>query len=204
MSMNKFGSSFWDERYTANELVYGNDPNTFFKNELDKLNPGKIIMLGEGEGRNAVYAATRGWKVDAVDFSRIAKEKALRAAKEKSVTINYKVADLSEYEPKTNYYDAAAIIFLHLNPGLRKWVHPRVIDSLKSGGTLILEVYEKDQLGKSSGGPKNIEMLYSKEELDRDFKKMKIIQFEKKIIELTESKHHEGEAVVLRLVAVKP
>ncbi|GBD88872.1 tellurite resistance protein TehB [bacterium BMS3Abin03] len=204
MTMNNFGSSFWDERYSTKEFVYGNDPNTFFKNELDKLTPGKIIMLGEGEGRNAVYAATREWKVDAVDFSPVAKEKALRAAKEKSVTINYKVSDLSDYEPKKNYYDAAAIIFLHLNPGLRKWVHPRVIDSLKSGGTLILEVFEKEQLEKSSGGPKNINMLYSKEELERDFKKMEISLIEKRVVDLKESKHHEGEAVVLRLIAVKP
>jgi SAM-dependent methyltransferase len=203
-SMNKFGGEFWDERYSSIEFVYGTEPNNFFKDELDKLKTGNILLLGEGEGRNAVYAAVKGWNVDAVDFSIIAKEKALKLAEEKSVRINYEIADLSEYKPISNYYDSAAIIFLHLNPKIRIDVHSKVADSLKPGGTLILEVYEKEQLGKDSGGPQNIDMLYSNEELKNDFNNMKIIGLEKKIINLNESKQHEGEAVVLRLIALKP
>ena len=203
-SMNKFGGEFWNERYSSIEFVYGTEPNIFFKDELDKLKTGNILLLGEGEGRNAVYAAVKGWNVDAVDFSIIAKEKALKLAEENSVRINYEITDLSEYKPKSNYYDAAAIIFLHLNPKIRSDVHSKVVDSLIPGGTLILEVYEKKQLGKNSGGPQNIDMLYSKEELQDDFSKMKIISLEKKIITLNESEHHKGEAVVLRLIAVKP
>ncbi len=203
-SMNKFGGKFWDERYSSTEFVYGTAPNTFFKDELDKLKTGNILLLGEGEGRNAVYAAVKGWNVDAVDFSIIAKEKALKLAEENSVNINYEITDLSEYNPKLNYYDAAAIIFLHLNPKIRSDVHSKVVDSLKPGGKLIPEVYEKEQLGKDSGGPRNIDMLYSKEELINDFNNMKIILLEKKIINLNESHHHKGEAVVLRLIAVKP
>ncbi len=203
-SMNKFGGEFWDERYSSIGFVYGTEPNIFFKDKLDKLKIGNILLLGEGEGRNAVYAAVKGWNVDAVDFSIIAKEKALNLAVENSVSINYEIADLSEYKPKSNYYDAAAIIFLHLNPRIRSDVHSKVVDSLKPDGTLILEVYEKEQLGKDSGGPKNIDMLYSKEELKDDLKKMKIIIFEKKIITLNESEQHKGKAAVLRLIAVKP
>lgn len=202
--MNKFGGEFWDERYSSIEFVYGTEPNIFFKDELDKLKTGNILLLGEGEGRNAVYAAANGWNVDAVDFSIIAKEKALKLAEENSVGINYEITDLSEYKPKSNYYDTAAIIFLHLNPKIRSGVHSKVVDSLKPGGTLILEVYEKGQLGKDSGGPQNIDMLYSKEELRNDFVNMNIIVLEKKIITLNESNQHNGEAVVLRLIAVKP
>ena len=201
--MNKFGGEFWDERYSSIEFVYGTEPNIFFKDELDKLKTGNILLLGEGEGRNAVYAAANGWNVDAVDFSIIAKEKALKLAEENSVCINYEITDLSEYKPKSNYYDTAAIIFLHLNPKIRSGVHSKVVDSLKPGGTLILEVYEKEQLGKDSGGPQNIDMLYSKEELRNDFVNMNIIVLEKKIITLNESNQHNGEAVVQRLIAVK-
>jgi SAM-dependent methyltransferase len=202
--MAKFGGEFWNERYLSNDFVYGTEPNIYFKNELDKLSPGNIILPGDGEGRNSVYAAKNGWEVDAIDFSTVAKEKALKLAEENSVKINFKVADLSEYKPKTNFYDTAAIIFLHLNSKIRSDVHTRIIDSLKPGGTLILEVYAKEQLGKNSGGPQNIDMLYSKEELKDDFYKMKIIMLEKKIIALNESVHHKGEAVVLRLIATKP
>jgi SAM-dependent methyltransferase len=203
-SMNKFGGKFWDKRYSSIGFVYGTEPNTFFKDELDKLKAGNILLLGEGEGRNAVYAAAKGWNVDAVDFSTIAKKKALKLAEENSVSINYEITDLSEYKPKSNYYDATAIIFLHLNPKIRSDVHSKVVDSLIPGGTLIIEVYEKEQLGKDSGGPKNIDMLYSKEELKDDFKKMKIIVLGKEIITLNESEQHAGEAVVLRLIGIKP
>ncbi len=203
-SMNKFGGKFWDKRYSSIGFVYGTEPNTFFKDELDKLKSGNILLLGEGEGRNAVYAAAKGWNVDAVDFSTIAKKKALKLAEENSVSINYEITDLSEYKPKSSYYNAAAIIFLHLNPKIRSDVHSKVVDSLIPGGTLIIEVYEKKQLGKDSGGPKNIDMLYSKEELKDDFKKMKIIMLGKEIITLNESEQHAGEAVVLRLIGIKP
>ena len=201
--MNKFGDEFWDRKFATENFVYGTGPNIFFKHELDKLSPGRILLPGEGEGRNAVYAATEGWEVDAVDFSAIAKDKALKLASENNVKINYDVANLSDYTFKLKNYDAIAIIYLHLKPKIRREIHSQVFDSLKSNGILILEVFEKDQLGKISGGPQNIDMLYSKEEIEKDFEKMQINSLEKKVVELDESEHHRGEAVVLQLVAQK-
>ncbi len=203
LPLNKFGKEFWNDRYSSNDFVYGTEPNVFFKDKLDKINPGKLLLLGEGEGRNAVYAARNGWNVGAVDFSDIVKDKALKFADDYSVEINYEVSDLATYNPRINYYDAVGIIFLHLNPLIRGSVHSKVIASLKLGGTLILEVYDKEQLGKSSGGPQDIDMLYSKEEMLSDFKKMKILELEKKLITLNESKHHKGEAAVVRLIGIK-
>ena len=202
-SMNKFGGEFWDERYSSIGFVYGTEPNIFFKDELDKLQTGNILLLGEGEGRNAVYAATQGWEVDAVDFSTIGKEKALKLADENNVKINYEVVNLSDYTFKLKDYDAIAIIYLHLKPKIRSEIHSQVFNSLKFNGILILEVFEKDQLGRTSGGPQNIDMLYSKEEIEKDFEKMQINSLEKIVIELDEGEHHRGEAVVLQLVAEK-
>jgi SAM-dependent methyltransferase len=199
--MNEFGGKFWDERYSTTEFIYGTEPNYFFKNALDKLTPGNILLLGEGEGRNAVYAAQNGWRVDAVDFSKKAKEKALQLALENDVQIKYKLVELSNYKLKHNYYDAIAIIYLHLKPELRTYIHYQVSDSLRTDGELILEVYEKEQLGKSSGGPQSLEMLYSIEELKKDFVNMKIEFLQKNYINLDESNHHRGDAVVIRLIA---
>jgi SAM-dependent methyltransferase len=201
--MNEFGGKFWDERYSTTEFIYGTEPNSFFKHELDKLTPGKILLLGEGEGRNAVYAALNGWKVDAVDFSLKAKEKALQLAEDNDVKINYKVVDLSNYKLKPDYYDAIAIIYLHLKPELRTYIHSQLNDSLRAGGKLILEVFEKEQLGKHSGGPQSLEMLYSKEELKTDLENMKIEMLKKKYINLDEGDKHSGDAVVIRLIAIK-
>ena len=202
-SMNKLGGEFWDERYSSIGFVYGTEPNIFFKDELDKLQTGNVLLLGKGEGRNAVYAATQGWEVDAVDFSTIGKEKALKLADENNVKINYGVVNLSDYTFKLKDYDAIAIIYLHLKPKIRSEIHSQVFNSLKSNGILILEVFEKDQLGRTSGGPQNIDMLYFKEEIEKDFEKMQINSLEKIVIELDEGENHRGEAVVLQLVAEK-
>lgn len=201
--MKKYGGEFWDNRFSSSEFIYGLLPNKFFKESLEKLSPGKILMLGEGEGRNAVFAAARGWQVDAVDFSKAAKEKAMRLAKQNSVTINYTLSNLENYKFTPDTYDAIGNIFAHINSSLREIVHPGIINTLKIGGYLIVEVFEKDQLGKTSGGPQNIDMLYSIEELKKDFGAMKIILLEKKEVVLDEGDHHKGEAMVVRLLAQK-
>lgn len=201
--MNDFGGEFWNTKYSTKNFVYGIKPNNFLKDSLFKLKPGKILMLGEGEGRNAVYSATQGWQVDVVDFSKVAKVKALRLAKENSVTINYAINNLENYEFIPNNYDAVGNIFLHLHPTLRKIIHPGIITTLKKGGHLILEVFEKAQLGRTSGGPQNFDMLYSVEELQNDFKNMGIILLEKQEVNLDEGELHNGKAVVVRLIAQK-
>ena len=200
---NKYGGKFWNERYSSYEWVYGTAPNKFFKAELDKLNPGKILLIGEGEGRNAVYAALSGWQVDAVDFSTVAKEKALKLAEQNSVSINYEIADLSDYQMKMEKYNAVAIIFAHLNKNIRDRIHSDICKALKPKGTVISEVFAKEQLGRASGGPQNTDMLYSTEELRKEFKELNIKYLNKIIINLNESEHHEGEAVVVRMVAEK-
>ena len=201
--MKSYGGKFWDERYSSTEFVYGTEPNKFFKEELLKLNPGKLLMIGEGEGRNAVFAAKQGWEVDAVDFSTIAREKAMKLAEKNKVSIRYDVCELTQYKFKQNHYDAVANIFLHLDITSRQIIYPESISSLKRNGILLLEVFHKEQLGRNTGGPQNSEMLYSEEELNEYFKSMQIQLLEKKIINLEEGDHHKGEASVIRLITLR-
>ena len=193
----------WNERYSTNEFIYGKEPNKFFEEEIKKLTPGKIIMLGEGEGRNAVYAASLGWNVDAVDQSETGKTKAMNLSIERKVKINYYVEDLSSYTPKQNYYDAAVFIFLHIDEDLRKIVFKNTIDSLKSGGKIILEVFEKEQIKYDSGGPKDEELLYSLEEIAEKFIDLEFEKFSKENIYLNEGPLHQGKAEVVRFVGKK-
>jgi SAM-dependent methyltransferase len=196
-------NEFWDNRYSSDDFVYGIEPNEFFKSEIDKLPPGRLLALAEGEGRNGVYAATLGWKVDAVDFSTIAKEKALRLAQNKDVKINFTVADLEEFHPEPDTYDAVSMIFMHLNPKLSGIVHHRAVESLKKNGKIIMEVYAKEQLGKNSGGPQNYDMLYSLEEIEQNFRSLKTEILTKEFVHLNESKYHSGEAAVIRYIGKK-
>jgi SAM-dependent methyltransferase len=201
--MNKYGGSFWDERYSDENYVYGTMPNEFFKEQIDLLKPGKILMLGEGEGRNGIYAAQKGWQVDAVDFSLIAKEKALNHAKDKNVNINYTVENLENYYPQKNIYEAAGLIFVHLNEKLRRKIHKRVTESLKPGGVVIMEVYSKEQMGRTSGGPQSPEMLYSIENIKDTFADLIPLMLSKESIHLSESSFHSGEASVIRFIGQK-
>ncbi len=195
---NSLGAGFWDERYSSDKFIYGTEPNKFLKYILKKITPGKILFLGEGEGRNAVYAAKLGWNVDAVDFSHNARNKALKLAKLNEVKINYKINDLEKYKPKTDYYDAAVIIYLHLNQTLSADVFSKVKNSLKPNGQLILEVFEKEQIKNNSGGPKNVDALYSLQEIRKYFEEIAFITLKKHKIILNESEFHKGNAAVIQ------
>lgn len=194
---------FWDRRYSEKEFAYGTEPNQFFKQQIDKLVPGKILFLGEGEGRNAVYAAKLGWDVDAVDFSVSAKEKAIKLADINNVKINYSVSDLTEYQFKEKYYDVVVLIFLHLPEDLRNQVHMKTQLALRDDGVLIIEAFNKEQIENTSGGPKDLELLYDENTLINSFKELKINLIENKIIELDEGNYHKGKANVIRFVGVK-
>ena len=201
--MNNFDSRFWDERFSVKDYIYGTEPNKFFKEYLNKLPPGNILLLGEGEGRNAVYAAKLGWKVDAVDYSKVGKDKAMKLAKKTGVNINYQVSLLQDYSPNKNYYDAIALIFIHLNMQDRSILHQKTINALSKEGTVIMEIYEKDQLGKASGGPQSLEMLYSLDEIKNDFTRLNTIILKKEVVALNEGDKHRGEASVIRYVGKK-
>lgn len=202
--MSQFNYNFWDERYSAEEYIYGKEPNVFFKEILQKLPPGRLLLPGEGEGRNAAFAAKLGWQVDATDQSMVAKTKAEKLAREYGVKINYTVCDITDFRFKENYYDAAAVIFFHKPANIRSEIHKKILHSLKSGGILIFEMFNKEQLGRDSGGPQNYEMLYSEQDITNDFSALNTKLIENKIIRLNESKHHTGEASVIRYIGIKP
>ncbi len=194
---------FWNRRYSEQQFAYGTEANAFLKEQINKLKPGKALFLGEGEGRNAVYAAKLRWQVDAVDFSSSAKVKALKLAEENKVMINYEVRDLNEYRFKENYYDLVVMIFLHLPLELREKVFKNSINSLKSNGILLAEAFNKNQINNSSGGPQSLDLLYSENDVLGLVKDLRTEMIESKSIELDEGEFHKGKADVIRYVGVK-
>ena len=87
----------WDERYAAEEYVYGKDPNDFLREMCPLLKKGSVLCLAEGEGRNAVFLARQGFNVTAVDSSRVGLAKADKLGKECGVAVDTVVADLADY-----------------------------------------------------------------------------------------------------------
>ncbi|MDD3322392.1 MAG: class I SAM-dependent methyltransferase [Paludibacter sp.] len=191
----------WNQRYAQEEYVYGTEPNGFFKEELLKLQPGRILFPAEGEGRNAVYAATQGWKVVAFDSSFEAKKKAEKLALKNNVTIDYQISTIEDFENEEKSFDAIVLIYVHTDN--REENHRKLVKYLKPGRKLIIEGFSKNQLENNSGGPRNLSMLLSVEELKSDFKTMNDIQFSELDIELNEGLLHIGKASVIRVIATK-
>jgi SAM-dependent methyltransferase len=195
---------FWDERYQQKEYVYGVHPNQFLAEQLIKIpNAGDILFPCEGEGRNAVFAATSGWRVDAFDYSESGKVKALQLAQNESVNISYSISDALHFDFGNAKYDVVAFIFAHFASDLRTEIHQKAISSLKPGGRIIIKAFNPLQLNNKSRGPKDLSMLYTEEILNEDFKKLDIQILETKVIELDEGLYHRGKANVIRLLAIK-
>ena len=170
---------FWDQRYRTEEYVYGKEANAFFSAHLKKTTPGCLLLPGEGEGRNAVYAAKKGWTVDAFDQSSVGQAKALALASELGTEISYNVCRMEDFSFKQNHYDAVGLLFFHTDPASRITLHRKVFESLKPGGKLILEAFHKEQLNNNSAGPKSLEMLFDEETLSTDFALLETLLLEK-------------------------
>lgn len=194
---------FWNARYKEETFAYGTEPNVFFKENIDQLSPGKILLPAEGEGRNAVYAARMGWDVAAFDFSEEAKNKTLKLAQEHEVSINYDVMNVADFSTENIQFDVIGLFFAHFPAHLRQYFHQKVVKVLKNQGFVIFEAFHKNQLNFSSGGPKDLSMLFSVDEVEKEFSGLKILSLEDKIIDLNEGLYHQGKGHVVRMVATK-
>ncbi len=198
----------WNEKYREKEFAYGTQPNEFLKEQIDKLTSGKILFGAEGEGRNAVYAAKIGWNVCAFDISVEGKNKALKLAEKNNVSIDYQVGLLPELNFKNGDFDAIALIYAHFPPNIRSEYHKILDKKLKKGGIVIFEAFGKNHLkyremNPEVGGPGNLDLLFSIDELKSDFQNYEILELVEKEVELKEGLYHNGKGWVIRYVGRK-
>jgi 2-polyprenyl-3-methyl-5-hydroxy-6-metoxy-1,4-benzoquinol methylase len=206
--MNDAWLDRWNDRYSKNDYAYGEQPNNFLREQLEKLKAGSILFPAEGEGRNAVYAATQGWKVSAFDISAQGKNKALRLAETNKVTIDYQVGELEKLNYNAGQFDAIALIYAHFPADIKSRYHTTLDKYLRKNGIIIFEAFSKKHIhyiakNEKVGGPKEIAMLFSIEELKSDFQNHEIIALEEKEIELNEGVFHKGQGSVIRFVGRK-
>ena len=195
---------FWNERYGQEEYAYGTSTNKFFKEQLDSYQPkGNILMPAEGEGRNAVYAAKTGLSVTAFDMSEEARNKAIKLAKANQVELNYLTGTMEQIDLAPDSFDAVGLVFAHFPAILRESYHTQFCKLLRPGGLIILEGFSKNQLKYPSGGPRNLDMLFSLEEIQNDFKELNLLVLEENEIELNEGRYHIGPASVVRFIGQK-
>lgn len=193
----------WDERFSVEEYVYGTKPNAFLEEQLPQLNPGAILFACEGEGRNAVFASALGWNVSAFDGSREGQKKANKLAEQNGVSIDYRIGDATEIEYQSESFDCIVFIYAHFPADIRTFIHQRALQWLKVGGTIILEAFNPEQIPRTSGGPKDITMLYTPEILMHDFAEVEDIAISIETVHLDEGSLHQGKAEVIRMIAKK-
>lgn len=198
----------WNDRYSKEEFAYGEQPNTYLKEQLEKLPAGTILFAAEGEGRNAVFAAKLGWQVSAFDISMEGKNKALKLAKANNVGIDYEIGLLPDLNYSNQQFDAIALIYAHFPADIKSLYHKILDTLLRKGGIIIFEAFSKKHLAylaknENVGGPKDIDILFSIEEIKSDFANYDILELEEKEIELNEGLFHNGTGSVIRFLGRK-
>jgi len=198
----------WDDRYSNSEFAYGEQPNNYLKEQLEKLSVGKILFPAEGEGRNAVFAARLGWTVSAFDISIEGKKKALGLAETNNVTIDYQIGELPALNYSSEQFDVIALIYAHFPADVKSLFHTTLDKYLRKNGLVIFEAFSKrhiDYISRNEkvGGPKDIAMLFSIDELRSDFENYEIIELIETEIELNEGLFHNGKGSVIRFVGRK-
>lgn len=195
-------AAMWDERFGREEPVYGHEPNGYLRAQaaLRLKPPMKLLLPADGYGRNGLWFAKQGFDVTTVDVSPVGVERARKTAKLAGVSATILLSDLNLWDWPQAEFDAVAAIYLHLPPEEREVIHPRMFGALKPGGVLILEAFHPGQLKFCSGGPKQVELLYSAEMLRQDFAGAEVLELAESVVDLEEGRMHSGKGAVVRAV----
>jgi hypothetical protein len=194
--------NFWDQRFAEPGFKYGTEPNAFLRDQAHRLLPAsQVLVPGDGEGRNGVWLATQGHAVTSVDNSAVGLQKAQSLAASRGVVLRTELVDLADWQPAEASFDTLVLIFTHLPATFRQTAHRRLAKGLRSGAWVVLEAFHPAQLGYTSGGPKDVDMLYTPEQLSADFERLihPVLTWQGEIT-LAEGPGHQGLAHVTRWV----
>ena len=192
----------WDERYAEPDFAYGDAPNDFLRAQGSMLR-GRVLCLAEGQGRNAVFLATLGLNVTAVDQSAVGLACAEQLAGRNGVTNQTEVADLGAFDLGEERWGAIVSIFAHVPAAVRKALHSRIAAALKPGGLFLLEAYRPEQLGLGTGGPQNLALMMSLAELREELAGLDWLVGEEVEREIHEGVYHNGLSRTIQVVCRK-
>lgn len=198
-------ASLWDQRYGTPGFLFGTAPNDYLASQRHLLRPGmRALAVADGEGRNSVWLARQGLRVDAFDVSSVAVGKATRLASDAQVAVDFRVADCDAWRWEPAHYDVVAAIFVQFaDPALRARLFANIITTLKPGGILILQGYTPKQLEYKTGGPGVLENLYTEELLRTELGALDIVELRSYEGNLDEGTQHAGRSALIGLVGRK-
>ena len=164
----------WDARYAGTPNLWSAKPNRFLVAEAQGLEPGRALDLACGEGQNAIWLATLGWKVTGVDFSEIAIAKARARAELDGVDVEFACADLVDFEPAPGAFDLVLVLYLHIPSAQRASIHAKASAALAPGGTFLLLGHDRANLTHGVGGPSDPDILYVADEIAAELPELEI------------------------------
>ncbi|MGB0723665.1 MAG: class I SAM-dependent methyltransferase [Gammaproteobacteria bacterium] len=197
----------WDERYSEPGFAFGTAPNDFLAAQVHRFpEGGRVICLAEGEGRNAVFLARRGFEVLAVDQSPVGLDKARALAREQGVTLETRVADLNRFSLEPDSWDAIVSIYAHVPPETRKRLHAESIHALRPGGICLLEAYTRRQLDMPGVGgppPHMAQLFMDAEALREELDGLHLLHLSELEREVNEGAYHTGLGAVVQVIGQK-
>lgn len=197
----RMDAEFWNNRYSRDDFIYGTEPNDFVAGVAARIPPGPVLCLAEGEGRNAVWLASRGHAVTAVDQSEVALGKAQKLAAARDVKIETVVADLAAYRIEPGAWVGIVATWAHLPPPLRRSVHGQVAAGLRPGGIFVLEAYTPAQLAHDTGGPRSVELLMTAAQLREELGGLEFEVLREIERDVIEGGGHTGRGAVVQVLA---
>jgi SAM-dependent methyltransferase len=196
-------AEFWNSRYARDDFVYGTEPNDFVASVAARIPPGPVLCVAEGEGRNAVFLATRDHAVTAVDQSKVALGKAQKLAAARGVRIDTVAADLAAYRIAPGAWAGIVSTWAHLPSPLRRRVHAQAVAGLCPGGVFVLEAYTPAQLAYDTGGPRSVELLMTAAQLRDELAGLEFEIVRELERDVCEGSKHTGRAAVVQVLALR-
>ncbi len=151
----EFTQEFWDDRYRSADGLWSGQPNPQLVAQAAGLAPGEALDAGCGEGADAIWLASRGWAVTAVDVSAVALERAAARAADQggdiAGRITWRREDLLSWDPGPQRFDLVSAQFMHLPGPDRESLHARLAAAVRPGGTLLIVAHHPDDLHVNVG-----------------------------------------------------
>ena len=193
----------WDERFSIEDYLFGAEPaQALVKLEHYLIPQGDTLVIADGEGRNSVYLASRGFRVTASDSSTVANIKAKALAASQNVEVNYQVEDFFDIDWSAKQYDnIVGIFFQFIPPDKIKQVLMNLRSATKEGGTLLIHGYTPQQIELATGGPKDMSLMYNKELFEDVFEPEEIRVNKEYQMQLSEGSGHKGQSALIDFVA---
>ncbi|SIO89857.1 cyclopropane-fatty-acyl-phospholipid synthase family protein [Nocardiopsis sp. JB363] len=158
------GEEFWNELYRSSERISSGRPNRHLIAEVADLPPGRALDVGSGEGADALWLATRGWRVTAVDISPVALDRAAAHATEAGEGVADRItwlrADVTQWAPPTPPFDLVTAQFMHLYPNSRARLFADLAATVAPGGELLVVAHHPKDLEAGVPRPPVPELFY--------------------------------------------